>query len=123
MRVWGRGSSSANPLDLGGERSDLACGWLAARHFRYKPSGACGLRESDPLANPHGESRRVMFGQRFGDLARDKRASNAAGQDEPPNELGTETSCLRKPPPLVGPGPTPQEGRLRPPHPPIAFRH
>jgi len=33
MRVWGRGSSSRNPFDLGGKRNDLACGSFAARHF------------------------------------------------------------------------------------------
>src|SRR6266849_2301594 len=98
MRAWDRGSSSRNPFDLGGERSDLACGWLATRHFRYKPSGTGGVSESDTLANPRGESRRLMFGQCFGDLARNEGAGNATVQDEPRDEPGTEEPCLVKQP-------------------------
>src|SRR5258708_2496269 len=96
MRFWGRGSSSGNPLDLSGERSDLACGQLATRHFRDEPSGAGGVRESDTLANPRGESRRVMFGQCPSDLARNEQAGNATVQNEPGNKLGTEALCLLK---------------------------
>ena len=39
------------------------------RNFRDEPSGTGGVRESDTLANPRGESRRVMFGQYRSDLA------------------------------------------------------
>src|SRR6266446_4324526 len=98
MRVWGRGLSSGNPPDLSGERSNLACGRLATRHFRYKPSGAGRVREGDPLANPRSESWRVMFGQCPSDLARNERAGNATVQDEPRNELGTEVPRLLKQP-------------------------
>src|SRR5216684_6741049 len=98
MRVWGRGSSSGNPLDLSGERSDLARGSFATRHFRYKPSGAGRVREDDTLANPCGESRRVMFGQCFRDVARNERAVSATVQNEPRNKLGTEEPCLLKQP-------------------------
>src|SRR6266478_9718938 len=112
MRVWGRGSSSGNPLDLSGERSDLACARLATLHFRYKPSGACGLRESDPLANPHGESRRLMFSHCLGDLARCERTGPATVQDEPRNKLGTEALRLVKQPQCLGRGPTIKRRRL-----------
>src|SRR5258706_16300719 len=107
MRVWGRGSSSANPLDLSGERSDLACGRLATRHFRDKPSGAGGIRENDTLANARGESRRVMFGQCLGDLARNQGAGSATVQDEPRDEAGAEEGVPGKQPPRPPPRPTP----------------
>jgi hypothetical protein len=60
-----------------GERSDLACGSFAARHFRDKPSGAGGIHENDMLANARGESRRLMFSQCLGNLARYERARTA----------------------------------------------
>src|SRR6266849_2093139 len=95
-RIWGRGWSSCDPFDLGSERGDLTRGRLATRHLRHEPSGARGLSESDTLANPRGKSRRVMFGQRLGDLARNERAGSATVQDEPRNKLGTEAPCLLK---------------------------
>src|SRR6266853_2586285 len=98
MRVWGRGSSSGNPFDLGGERSDLACGRLATRHFRDKPSGAGGIRENDTLANARGESRWLMFSHCLGDLARYERAGTATIQDESRNKLRTEEPRLVKQP-------------------------
>jgi hypothetical protein len=112
MRAWDRGSSSPNPFDLGGERGDLACRQLAMRHFRCKPSGAGGIRESDPLANPHGESRRLMFSHRLGNLARYERAGSTTVQDEPRNKLRTEALRLVKQPQCLGRGPT-VERRLR----------
>src|SRR5260370_28397068 len=105
MRVWGRGSSSGNPLDLSGERSALGCGWLATRHFRDKPSGARGIRENDTLANARGESRRLMFSHCLGDLARNERAGSAAVQDEPCNKLRTEALPLVKQPQCLGRSP------------------
>src|SRR5882672_10428376 len=113
MRVWGRGSSSGNPLDLSGERSDLACGWLATRYFRDKPSGAGGIRENDTLANARGESRRLMFSHCLGDLARDERTGTATVQEEPRNELGTEALRLVEQPQCLGPGPAVERRRLR----------
>src|SRR5260370_16379482 len=98
MRFWGRGPSSGNPLDLSSERSDLACGRLATRHFRDKPSGALGIRENDTLANARGESRRLMFSHCLGDLARYERAGSATVQDEPPNNLRPEALSLLKHP-------------------------
>src|SRR5260370_41922540 len=102
MRFWGRGPSSGNPLDLSSERSDLACGRLATRHFRDKPSGARGIRENDTLANARGESRRLMFSHCLGDLARYERAGSATVQDEPRNEMGTEVPRLVKQPQCLG---------------------
>src|SRR6266852_5966875 len=102
MRVSGRGSSSRNPFDLGGERSDLARGSFAARHFRYKPSGAGRIRENDTLANARGESRRLMFSHCLGDLARYERAGTTTVQDEPRNKLGTEALRLLKQPQCRG---------------------
>src|SRR5229473_5558950 len=96
MRVWGRGSSSGNPLDFSGERSDLARGSFAARHFRDEPSGPGRVREDGTLANPRSESWRVMFGQCLSDLARNKRAGTETVQDEPRNKLRTEAPCLLK---------------------------
>src|SRR6266852_685158 len=113
MRVWGRGSSSANPLDLSGERSDLACGRFATRHFRDKPSGAGRVRENDTLANARGESRRLMFSHRLGDLARYERAGTATVQDEPRNKLRTEALRLVKQPQCLGRGPAVERRRLR----------
>src|SRR5579883_1744269 len=96
MLACDRASSSRNPFDLGGERSDLACGRLATRHFRNKPSGTGGVPEGDTLANPRGESRRVMFGQYCSDLARNERAGNATVQDETRSKLRTKALCFLK---------------------------
>jgi len=61
---WGRGSSSRNPFDLGGKRNDLACGSLAAWHFRYKPSSACGRDLADlhlkAMTNPEAGGQRFI---------------------------------------------------------------
>src|SRR5260370_26983659 len=98
MRAWDRGSSSRNPFDLGGERSDLACRRLVTRHFGDESSGAGGVREGDALANARSDRWRVIFGQCLGDLARNERAGSATVQNEPRNELGTEALSLLKEP-------------------------
>src|SRR6266849_11184698 len=113
MRAWDRGSSSRNPFDLGGERSDLACGQLATRHFRDEPSGAGGVRESDTQANPRGESRRLMFSHCLGDLACNECAGTATVQDEPRNKLRTEALRLVKQPQCLGRSPAVERRWLR----------
>src|SRR5712675_211623 len=113
MRVWGLGSSSGNPLDLSGERSDLACGCLATRHFRDKPSGAGGICKNDTLANARGESRRLMFSHCLGDLACNECAGTATVQDEPRNKLRTEALRLVKQPQCLGRSPAVERRWLR----------
>src|SRR6266852_6049041 len=113
MRIWCRGSSSGNPLDLSGERSDLTRGWLATRHFRYKPSGTGGIRESDTLADARGESRRLMFSHCLGDLARYERTGTATVQDEPRNKPRTEALRLVKQLKCLGRRPAVERRRLR----------
>src|SRR5260370_13168673 len=123
MRFWGRGPSSGNPLDLSSERSDLACGRLATRHFRDKPSGARGIRENDTLANARGESRRLMVSHCLGDLARYERSGTTTVQDEPRNKLRTEVLRLAKQPQCLGRLPADEPAPLGPPQPPVGPQH
>ena len=61
-----------------------------------------GIREDDTLADPGGESRRLMVGQRFGDLGRNERARTAPVQDEPRKKPRTERARLLKQPQHLG---------------------
>jgi hypothetical protein len=89
-RVWQCGRSSHEPLDLGGERDDLAGGGSVVVDLADQSAATCGVGEVDALADCRSEQGWVVVDEQLCCLVGDDRSRAAAVQNEAGDQLRAE---------------------------------